>query len=62
MKILFGFSLMAGGGFGLAISIMGSIIVSSSLMAINGLDLSAGMMIFSIIALIGGLYMAFLNN
>lgn len=62
MRVLIGFSLMIGGGCGLAISILGSIVVSSTLIMFNGLDISVSMLVLSIVALVGGVYVTFLTD
>ena len=59
MRFLFGFALIVGGACGLAISLLSSIVVSSSLLTINGMELSLGLALFSIVAFLGGIYTLF---
>ena len=59
MRFLFSISLLIGGIGGLAISLLGKTVFSSSMLIINGLELSLSIGIFSIIALLSGLYTLF---
>lgn len=59
MKVLFGMLLMLGGLCGMAIAFCGNIVVNSSLPIIDGLELSIGLGLFSIIVFLGGIYNLF---
>ena len=59
MKLLFGMFLMTSGLCGIAISFLSNIVVNSTLPIINGLELSVCLGLFSIIALLSGLYNLF---
>jgi len=59
MRFLLGFTLIIGGMWGLGISLLGSTVVSSSLLIINGLELSIGLAVFSVVALVNGLFTLF---
>lgn len=56
MKFLFGFLLIIGGMCGIAISLLGHTVVTSTVMLINGMELSFGIGFFSFIAFLGGAY------
>jgi len=62
MKYMLGIPLIFGSLCGLLISLLGNVITSSPLFIINGIDLSLGIGIFSIIALISGLYTIFVTD
>jgi hypothetical protein len=59
---MFGILLMVGGLCGAAMSAVCSIVVSSSLLLFDGLELSLSLAVFSIVAFLSGLYQLFLTN
>ena len=61
MKYLLGLTLIIGGISGLVISLLGDVVVSSSLPIINELQLSLTILFFSIITFIGGIYTLLTN-
>jgi len=56
MRLLFGLFLTIGGIIGTIISFLSSIVVNSSLSILDGLELSAWLGLFFIIAFISGVY------
>ena len=56
LKFLVGSFLIIGGICGMVISLLGKIVISSHLAIINGLELSSGIGLFSIIAILSGMY------
>lgn len=62
MKFVFGFLLIICSLCGLAISFLGDITVNSTLVVINEVDLTTALLAFSLVALINGLFIMFLNN
>ena len=56
IKYMLGLPLMFGAIGGLMVSLLGNIVVTSSLHAVNDLELSACISIFSVVAFICGLY------
>lgn len=59
MRLLVGIILLCGGICGAVIGLLSSIVVNSSLPIIDGLELSIGLTLFSIVTFIGGLYNLF---
>lgn len=55
MRILLGILLMIGGLCGAIMSFFGTIVVSSSLAIIDGLELSIGLALFSLVVFLSGL-------
>jgi len=62
MKFIICFSLIVGGFCGVAISLLGSTVVSSPLSVMDGAELSVALGVFSLVALAGGMYTAFLTS
>ncbi len=60
LKFLFGFLLVIGGICGIAISLLGHTVVTSSIVLINGFELSLWLGFFSFIAFLSGMYIIFL--
>ena len=56
MKFLLGIFLIIGGICGIAISFLSNIVVNSSLPIIDGLELSLGFALFSIVVFLTGVY------
>ena len=56
MKFVFGIVLMIGGLCGALMSFLSDIVVNSSMPLFDGLELSIGLGLFSIVMFIGGLY------
>ena len=59
MKILFNISLILVGVFGFFVSLMSDIIVDSTVVMINGMDLSMALAVFSVVVFINGIYNLF---
>lgn len=62
MKLLFGVLCIIGGLTGIAIGFLSSIVVTSSLEIINGLELSIWIGLFSIVVFISGVINLFSTN
>lgn len=62
MRLMFGILLMIGGLCGAVMSAMCSIVVNSSLLLFDGMELSLSLAVFSILAFLSGLYQLFLTN
>ena len=62
MRLLFGMILMIGGLCGAVMGFMGNVVVNSSLTAIDGLELSIGLALFSIVVFISGVANLFPSN
>ena len=56
MKFLLGIFLIIGGICGITISFLSNIVVNSSLPIIDGLELSLGFALFSIVVFLTGVY------
>ena len=56
LRITFGSFLLAGGICGVGITAFGSIVVTSTMAIINGLDISIGLSLFSVVVFLSGLY------
>jgi len=56
-KFVFSGFLVVSGTCGIGISLLGSTVVSSTISFIDGLKLSLGILLFSIIALVSGAYL-----
>lgn len=62
MRILAGIILMAGGLCGAAIGFLGTIVVSSQLELLDGLELSTALAGFSIVVFLSGISLLFTSN
>ena len=62
MKIMFGIIMMIGGLCGAVIGFMGTVVVSSSLALIDGLELSIALAAFSVVVFISGASSLFSSN
>ena len=62
MKYIIGLLLIIGGFCGVGISMLGNTVVSSTLSVMDGAELSVALGAFSLLALVGGMYTAFLTN
>ena len=62
MKYLLGFLLIIGGLCGVAIGFLSNIVVHSSLTVIDGMDLSTGLGLFSIVVFVSGTYTMLSTN
>ena len=62
MRIVAGIILMIGGLFGAVIGFMGTVVVSSQLEILDGLELSLAMASFSIFAFLSGVSFLFTSN
>jgi hypothetical protein len=62
MKLLFGMLLMIGGLCGAIMSFCGTIVVSSSLALIDGVELSLYIALFSIVVFLSGLSTLFSSS
>ncbi len=62
MKFLFGVCLMIGGLCGAIMGFLGNVVVNSSLAAIDGMEMSIGLALFSIVVFITGVANLFPSN
>jgi hypothetical protein len=62
MKLVFGMLLMIGGLCGAIMGFLGSIVVSSSLVMIDGVELSLFVALFSIVVFLSGLSTLFSSS
>jgi hypothetical protein len=62
MRILFGIAFIISGICGVFVGIMSDIIIDSSLYVIDGIDLSLGLALFSIVVFFNGMYQLFIPN
>ena len=62
MKIVAGIVLMAGGLCGAMIGFLGTVVVSSQLEIIDGLELSTALAGFSIVVFLSGISLLFTSN
>ena len=62
MRLLFSLIFLIGGLCGMAISLLGEIVVSSTMFGISDLELSIWLGLFSFVAFLSGLYNMVSNN
>ncbi len=56
MRYLLGFCLLMGSLCGLSVSLLGSVVITSTLVNVSGLELSFGIFLFSVITFFGSVY------
>ena len=62
MRIVTGIILMVGGLFGAVIGFLGTVMVSSQIEIIDGLELSTALIGFSIVVFLSGIANLFISN